>query len=170
MPAAGRKRTGGCSVRRKDREVTDFSDILSILSRCEVARLGLADEGVPYVVPLSFAYQARGERLELYFHCAGDGRKMDMIRRNPLACFEVDGAFRIRKDDRPCGWSAGYESVIGEGRVTVIRDGAEKKKAMDAILLRYGFEGTPVYDPRMLEETTLLKMEVDRLTGKRKTV
>lgn len=157
-------------MRRKDREVADFDNILSIISRCQVLRLALADEGKPYVVPLSFAYQAQGKRLELYFHCAGEGRKMDMIRRNSLACFEVDGAFRIRKDILPCKWSAGYESVIGEGRVTVIRDLLEKKKAMDAILLRYGFEGTPVYDPRMLAGTMLLKMEVDRLTGKRKTV
>lgn len=44
-------------MRRKDREITDRAEIESILNEAMVCRIGLADGGDPYVVPLSFGYE-----------------------------------------------------------------------------------------------------------------
>ena len=41
-------------MRRKDREVTDLSEIIEILKNCDVCRLALNDDGFPYILPLNF--------------------------------------------------------------------------------------------------------------------
>ena len=37
-------------MRRKDREVTDFDEIVKIIDECEVLRLGLVDGDYPYIM------------------------------------------------------------------------------------------------------------------------
>ena len=39
----------------------------------------------PYVIPINYAY-SKGR---IIYHCALEGRKLDLIRANPKICFEV---------------------------------------------------------------------------------
>lgn len=57
-------------MRKKDREIGDFSQILAIVAKSQVVRLGLFAEDYPYVVPLSFGYEHRDGTLIVYFPCA----------------------------------------------------------------------------------------------------
>ena len=154
-------------MRRRDREVTDFGEIMDIVSRCEIVRLGLVDDGVPYIVPMSFGYAVEGEQVTFVFHSALVGRKIDIINKNPYACFELDCSFQITKNEAPCKWGAQHESVIGYGDITLISDHDEKKAAMDLIMKRYGFEGEPIYGPHMFSRTALYKLTVSEIAGKR---
>ena len=154
-------------MRRSDREVTEFTDILSIVEKCEVLRIALIDGEKPYLVPLNFGYEADGDSLTLYMHSAGEGRKIDIIRKSPEVCFEMDCSFQLVKADSPCNWTGEYESVIGEGQISILEDPEAKKHAMDAIMKKYGFEGMPEYNPAALARTALLKIEVRQMTGKR---
>ena len=43
-------------MRRKDREVKSFDEIIDILSRSKVLHLALISEGKPYSVQLKFGY------------------------------------------------------------------------------------------------------------------
>jgi len=54
-------------MRRKDREVTDLSEIMK---NCDVCRLALNDDGFPYILPLNFGMAVNGEKITLYFHSA----------------------------------------------------------------------------------------------------
>ena len=60
-------------MRRKDREITDFNEILAIMEKCDVCRIALNDDGFPYVVPLNFGMDVRDGQVYLYFHCAMEG-------------------------------------------------------------------------------------------------
>ncbi|EDG5228101.1 pyridoxamine 5'-phosphate oxidase family protein, partial [Salmonella enterica subsp. enterica serovar Derby] len=40
-----------------EREVTDIAEILAILSKHEVCRIGFNDNLCPYVVPVNFGYE-----------------------------------------------------------------------------------------------------------------
>ena len=51
-------------MRRNDREVTDFDEIVKIIDECEVLRLGLADGDYPYIVPMNFAYRVTDGRID----------------------------------------------------------------------------------------------------------
>ena len=43
-------------MRRKDREVTDFYEIINILDKCSVLHLSMISNGMPYSVPVNFGY------------------------------------------------------------------------------------------------------------------
>ena len=69
-------------MRRKDREITDRAEIEAILNEAMVCRIGLADDGEPYVVPVSFGY----EDGSVYIHSAPEGKKIAPDwRRTPAA-------------------------------------------------------------------------------------
>lgn len=46
-------------MRRKDREVTRHGDLLGMIARFKVCRLGLWDGREVYVVPLNFGYEEK---------------------------------------------------------------------------------------------------------------
>ncbi len=101
------------------------------------------------------------------FHSAAEGRKIDIAKKNPYACFELDCSFKITPNEIPCKWSAEHESVIGYGHINFIQDEAEKKAAMDLIMQKYGFNGTPEYTPSMFANTVLYKLTAEEIIGKR---
>jgi nitroimidazol reductase NimA-like FMN-containing flavoprotein (pyridoxamine 5'-phosphate oxidase superfamily) len=47
---------GGKPMRRKDKEITDRQQIDEILSKAEIIRLAVVDNGLPYIVAMNFAY------------------------------------------------------------------------------------------------------------------
>ena len=77
-------------MRRKDREVTGFSEIMKIVEQCEIVRLGLSDGDYPYIVPMNFAYEVKGEQLYLYVHGAMAGKRYELLTQNPVCSFEMD--------------------------------------------------------------------------------
>jgi len=48
----------------------------------------------------------------LFFQYARKGRKSDILRRNPLVCFELESDMRLIEGDRPCQWTRCFRSVI----------------------------------------------------------
>lgn len=155
-------------MRRNDRQVTDPAELEEIIRRCDVCRLAFADGGVPYVVPLNFGYEWRENRLTLYFHCAKAGRKIDMLRRNPLVCFEMDCGHVLQEGDAACDYSMAFESVIGTGNVAFVENAEEKKGALNRIMGKYTEQTDFAYRDAMLSAVTVLKLTAEEFTGKRK--
>ncbi|MFR2242502.1 MAG: pyridoxamine 5'-phosphate oxidase family protein [Anaerobutyricum soehngenii] len=76
-------------MRRRDREVTEHSEIMHILDSGKVLHLGLVDQGKPYIVPMNYGYVFEGEKLVFYLHGALEGRKLDIIRNNSDCCVQL---------------------------------------------------------------------------------
>ena len=76
-------------MRRKDREVTDLSEIIEIMKNCDVCRLALNDDGFPYILPLNFGMAVNGDKITLYFHSALEGYKVGLIQKDNRASFEI---------------------------------------------------------------------------------
>ena len=54
-------------MRRKDREVTNINEIKKILLQCKTCHVAMVEDGMPYVVPLSYGYRILNDNLlELY--------------------------------------------------------------------------------------------------------
>ena len=77
-------------MRRADRAVTDYNKMLAIVQDCDCCRLGLVDDGEAYIVPLNFGYRDEAGQLILYFHCAAEGRKVELFPRQKKVAFEMD--------------------------------------------------------------------------------
>lgn len=148
-------------MRLQHKEVTDIAAILAILDRCEVLRLGLSDNDQPYIVPLFYYYEQDGEQLYLYMHCAREGKKLEILNRNRRVCFEAD-VHRIDYEDVEYE----YASVIGEGTVDFISDHARKAAIINTLRKRYGATDIKEYPDSTLELTTVLRLCVDRISGK----
>ena len=154
-------------MRRKDRELTNKSDIVEILETADCCRIALSTEGAPYIVPLNYGYEY-ADSLVLYFHSAKAGRKLDLIRQNNIAGFEIDCRHELETADACCDWSMKYSSIIGSGVIDFVNDVEAKVKGLDLLMRHYGFKGETAYPPAMLGQTTVLRMQVTQLSAKRK--
>ena len=85
-------------MRRKDREVTDPGRIADVISRCACCRIGFCDGGEVYIVPLNFGYEIKDNACTFYFHGAKEGRKIDLIHKNPKVGFEMDTGHAVYAD------------------------------------------------------------------------
>jgi nitroimidazol reductase NimA-like FMN-containing flavoprotein (pyridoxamine 5'-phosphate oxidase superfamily) len=156
-------------MRRADREITGTGDKLEIIGRCKVCRLGMADGEEPYIVPLNFGYEYTEGTLSLYFHSAREGRKIDILRKNRRACFEMDGEHRLIEGDAACGYGFSYESVTGFGLVEFIEDREEKVRALN-LLMRHqtGEDRDFDYQEAQLDRVAVYRLRVESFSGKRR--
>ena len=82
-------------MRRSDREISAFEDIVAIMRKCDVCRIALNHDGYPYILPLNFGLSVTGRKIELYFHGAADGLKYRLMEKDHRASFEMDCAHRL---------------------------------------------------------------------------
>ncbi len=148
-------------MRRKEDEITDSAVLEKLLSTATVCRIGIANDNMPYIVPMSYGYKDK----TLYFHSADSGRKIDMMKANPHVCFEVEAGVEIRQTDNPCHWGVNYQSVIGYGDVSFIEDMKEKKAALNWLLNQYSDDEFDLQDASV-EVTTVFKVSITSMTGK----
>ena len=127
-------------MRRKDREITDRGELLAVMEGCDVVRLAIADGEVPYIVPLNFALETEGETVALYFHSAGEGRKLELLRKHPRVAFEMDRGHALYSEAERGYCTMEFESVMGQGRIEFLPPG-EKEAALERIVARYHPEG-----------------------------
>jgi len=148
-------------MRRKDKEIRDSAEIESIISRSMVCRLAMADKNRPYIIPLCFGYKDH----TLYFHSAGQGKKIDVLKKNNLVCFEFDIDYEPIKSDNACEWGMKYKSVIGFGTASFIEDFESKRRALDIITQHYSGESFD-YPEAKLKHTVIIKVNIEHMTGK----
>jgi nitroimidazol reductase NimA-like FMN-containing flavoprotein (pyridoxamine 5'-phosphate oxidase superfamily) len=149
-------------MRKKEREITDIGEIEDIIRKAAVCRIGLADGEEPYIIPVFFGY----EKKALYFHCAPEGRKLDIIRKNSRVCFEIDTDVGLIKGEKPCGWSSKYRSVIGVGVASSVEKEEEKIHGLDVLMGHYS-DGESCADFPKLDVTTVVRIDVERISGKK---
>jgi nitroimidazol reductase NimA-like FMN-containing flavoprotein (pyridoxamine 5'-phosphate oxidase superfamily) len=156
------------TLRRSDRAVAEAAEIDAILDRCEVGRLGLWSRGEPYVLPLHFAHVRGEDGLTLYFHGAGEGRKMEAIGDGVRACFEADRRIGLVDSPRVAQIGATFESVIAWGRVEPCRDQESQLAGLAALLDKYAPGRSPELRPRDAALVTVLRMTLDEVTAKQR--
>ena len=127
-------------MRRKDREVLGDENIAKIIEQCTTCHVAMMDDanaGAPYVIPLSFGYSLEGGVLELYFHCAHVGKKLDCIRKNPNVAFSMCVENRIEiYEDVYCKSGRFYASVVGQGKAEVVEEVSEKRRGLSLLMER----------------------------------
>lgn len=154
-------------MRRKDREVTDPAQIAAIMDSCDTCRLGIFAEDAPYIVPLCFGYTChQNQRITLYFHSAGEGRKLELLRQNKTVAFEMDTAHQLfGHDTTACGYGMRYQCVMGSGTARIVQDEAEKIQAFDQIMAHYTDQKLP-YQPQFLHAAAVIAVDVTSISCK----
>lgn len=156
-------------MRRKDREITDSRAIIDIIESCQCCRIGFYDDGEVYIVPLNFGFECNGQSMVFYFHGAKEGRKIDLIAKNPRVGFELDTNHEIytkSNNGTACTYTARFQSVIGTGKVSMVNDAKEKKHGLLLLMQHTTQKCEWSFDEKMLNAVTVFKLEVEKLNCK----
>ncbi|MGZ3759962.1 MAG: pyridoxamine 5'-phosphate oxidase family protein [Mucilaginibacter sp.] len=90
-----------------------------LLRQQVIGRIACGADNEIYIVPVNYVYNGT-----YIFGHSGGGKKIDMMRKNPNVCFEVDDIKSIFR----------WKSVIAWGKFEEITDLDEKERAMQAIV------------------------------------
>ncbi len=150
-------------MRQKEREITDTEEIRDILARASVCRIGMVDGNLPYVVPVCFGHSDGC----IYFHCASEGKKIDIIRANNNVCFEVEVDVELVPGESACRYTMKFKSIIGFGKAHIVEGPEEKKKALDIIMEHYSGSSDHQYLERGFQLATIVRIDIESMTGKK---
>ena len=155
-------------MRRNDREITDGQMIESFIAKEKILRVGFCDNGEVYIVPVNYGYTLDNGKYTFYFHGASAGRKYELSKDSPSVGFEIDGGYELITAENACGHSAKFQSVIGNGRLLLVTDNAEKKNALNCIMKQASGKANWEYSGEMLDKTAIFKLEVSSMSCKAK--
>lgn len=120
-------------MRRVDKEVKSKDEIINILNYCKTANVAMIDGNIPYVVPMSYGYEFIEDTLVLYFHCAMEGRKLDIIKENNTVCFNIFCEGTLVYAEIPCDSGYRFSSIIGNGTAEIIDNSIDKCYALGKV-------------------------------------
>jgi hypothetical protein len=151
-------------VRRKDREMKTTREMELLLEQAPVGRLGITTPDGPYVVPMNYLFFEGS----IYLHSGLAGRKMDALQADARVCFLVDEVGPQVMWERGCGISQIYRSVACFGKVTLVKDPAEKRAILERMVQKYvppSLPFPPISD-QGIAATAVLRIVVESMTGK----
>lgn len=153
-------------MRRSDRaRDRDFS--LALIDRCTHGVMALSTgEEVPYCLPLSLVRVGD----DLYFHCAHQGRKIDLLRRFPQVCVTFVGEDRPAFE-APAEYTTYFQSAIVTGTAGEVTDPGEKIEALRALCQKVTPEHMDGFDAaieKSLAVTAVWKVHMEEISGKAK--
>lgn len=96
----------------------DRKGVAALLREVGYGHLACCRANVPYVVPIQYAYL-----LPYVYIYTTDGKKVEIITENPEVCLQVE---KILSNES-------WQSVIINGRASIVTDPQEREKALRAI-------------------------------------
>lgn len=149
-------------MRRKERQLTE-EQTLALIEKGDTGMLSLNGEnGYPYSVPVNYVYMNGA----IYIHCAKEGRKLDLIKKDGRACFSsiVNAEVLVEK------MTTAYESYIAEGRAEIVEDENEKKAVLISIVDKLSVPEFREKGYGMVEakadKTCIIKFVIESVAGK----
>jgi nitroimidazol reductase NimA-like FMN-containing flavoprotein (pyridoxamine 5'-phosphate oxidase superfamily) len=151
-------------LRRTDKELTGEGEIERVLIKARYLTLAMCHENQPYLVALNHGFDSKEHCL--YFHCAGSGRKIDVLRTNPNVWGMVieDHGYL----DGDCDHA--YRSVMFAGTVTFLDKDSDKRRALEVMIRQQ--ESNPekvmaeLLVPSQVEAVTIGRIDIDELSAK----
>lgn len=143
---------------------------LEVLDKAPFITLSMTDsDGSPYAVPLSMA---RTDERTFYFHGALEGRKMEMLDRNPKVCLSAVTRCRPVVGPKDDSFTLEFKSAIAFGTAEMVTDREEKILGLKAVCQRFLPQHMEAFEAaveRSIEHTAVMKVTLtEPPTGKRK--
>ena len=157
----------------KKLEIKSKEKIIEFLGSQQTGRIASIDEnGFPQIIPMNFVFINDS----VYMHSHIRGEKLDNIRRNQKAGFEVDRSLEFLPSyfSDPTDASLAdtlYNSVVIKGNASIVSNKEEKTIALNGLMKKYQPEGG--YEPikpnmDVLKGVEVIKIVPESLRGKYK--
>ncbi len=152
-------------MRRKDRE-RDRAFAYAVIDRCEYGTAAFSAGGdAPYCIPLSMVRVGD----DLFFHCALQGRKLELLRADPRVCVsfvaDTEPAYIAGQNN----YTTFFKSAVVAGTAFEVADPAEKAAALRALcekLLPEHMDGFDRAVNRSLSAAAVWGIHMETATGK----
>jgi nitroimidazol reductase NimA-like FMN-containing flavoprotein (pyridoxamine 5'-phosphate oxidase superfamily) len=152
-------------IRLKEKAVTDVDEMKSILKEARFMTFAMCLNDEPYLVSLSHGYDE--DQNAIYFHCASEGKKIDILEKNNVVWGEalVD-----------LGYQQGlcthlYKTTQIKGRVTFIEDIKEKEHALRVMIEHVDDNPEEVIasqmTPKRVEGVHIGRIDIDYMSCKK---
>ena len=150
-------------MRRKDKE-RDAAFAWQVLRDATYATLAMTDsDGAPYCVPVNHVADEAGNAV--YFHCAGAGRKWDILTKEPPVCLSAVSKAELI----PGELTTAYKSALVQGRAVLVQDTEEKMYALKLLVQALdpvSMERAVMCADKTMERTMIVKITPWEVTGK----
>lgn len=150
-------------MRRKDKE-RDAAFAWQVLRDATYATLAMTDsDGAPYCVPVNHVADEAGNAV--YFHCAGAGRKWDILTKEPPVCLSAVSKAELI----PGELTTAYKSALVQGRAVLVQDLEEKMYALKLLVQALdpvSMERAVMCADKTMERTMIVKITPREVTGK----
>ena len=157
-------------MRRQDREIKDPSVILDIIHTLPIGHLAMSDAGTPYGVTMNFFSELDADRnAVLYFHGAKEGRKAEILTRDPHVYFFAERDDGPKVIVRPNGTKSvtnHYVSVASEGVMELVEDVTEKRRVLLGMANAFSDEPIDSIPDDVVDMTAVWKLVLHSMTGK----
>jgi nitroimidazol reductase NimA-like FMN-containing flavoprotein (pyridoxamine 5'-phosphate oxidase superfamily) len=139
------------------------TEIEDLLKRQVIGRIACHADGVTYIVPTNYLYNGT----HIISHSAA-GKKIEMMRKNPDVCFEVEDIQSVFR----------WQTVIAWGKYEEITEPKERDRAMQGLIHKimplvsdpadHPFHGIAVdeFDIETKIELILFKITLNNKTGR----
>ncbi len=146
-------------------------EAIEILKEGLVAHVGFIDEGLPYVIPMSYEYDAELEAV--YLHGSLHSRALKLIAAGAPVCLEITLLEGLVYSKAAMFHSMNYRSALAFGHGQQVTAHDEMQRVFAQMISRY-FEGRqPGIDyleapAKHLDQTLFVKVQIDKLSAKQR--
>ncbi|MFB3891181.1 MAG: pyridoxamine 5'-phosphate oxidase family protein [Phycisphaerae bacterium] len=149
--------------RRMEKEITDLATMLAIIRGQKILTLAMCLDGRPYLVTMDYGFSEAEDCF--YFHCALEGKKIDILRANPNVWGQVleDRGYLVGK----C--SHAYRTVMFEGVAEMVEDADTKKQALELMIQQLEPDPAPLMsklDAKAIAGTGIIRIRVTAMSAK----
>ena len=155
---------------RKESRQMSAEWALEVLDKAPYITVSMADdEGMPYGLPLSLV---RTDEKTFYFHCAIEGKKLDILNKKPRVCLSAVTKCKPTVGPKDGSFTLEFKSAITFGTAEIVKDDNEKIAALRAICERFLPKHMDAFDAsiaRSLGRTAVVRITLtEPPVGKRK--
>ncbi|MHA1213286.1 MAG: pyridoxamine 5'-phosphate oxidase family protein [Candidatus Heimdallarchaeota archaeon] len=151
-------------IRRKEKAIESIDEMKAIIQQAIHVTFAMCANNEPYLVTVNHGYDA--EKNCIYFHCAGEGKKIDILKENDVVWGQAmqDDGYAQGKCDHL------YATTQFRGKVTFVDDFEEKKQALINMINKLEESPKIVIEKQITEKSvtriTIGRIDIDYMSGK----
>jgi len=152
-------------MRRTDKEMLGPTQQIIPLREAQFITLALCTGNEPYLVTLNHGFDEKANCL--YFHCAQEGKKIDILQANPIVWGQalIDLGYQQGHCDHL------YHTTHFKGRVTFLNSISEKTHALHVMVHHIETNPQKILDeqltPSSIEKVRIGKIDLEYVSSKK---
>ena len=142
------------------KDIVDIDELEEIIRKCNICRVGMVDVDTPYVLAMNFGYEDQ----TIWLHCAKEGKKVDILKRNNKVCLEFDADHKLfaRHENVACSWRFAYRSVLVNGHAIFVEDYDEKIRGLN-VFMKNNTDKQLEYSKPSVDNILMIKIPVESI-------